>query len=144
MSKFNLEFRIKVVTEYLAGTGSTSLAKKYGVSDDSVILGWIHRFERRGIESLKARPITSEYSSQFKADVLNWRKQNQASLPATALDFDLSSSSTIWQWERRFREAGIVGLERKRGNPKIMAKHKQRNRKAAKPQNSAEELKQLK
>ena len=74
MPKFNLEFRIKVVTEYLAGTGSTSLAKKYGVSDASVVLGWVHRFERRGIEGLKARPITSKYSSQFKADVLNWRK----------------------------------------------------------------------
>ena len=45
MSKFNLEFRIKVVTEYPDGKGSMSLAKEYGVSNDTVILGWVHRFQ---------------------------------------------------------------------------------------------------
>ncbi|WP_304054130.1 helix-turn-helix domain-containing protein [Levilactobacillus namurensis] len=79
MSKFNLEFRIKVVTEYPDGKGSMSLAKEYGVSNDTVILGWVHRFQQRGIEGLKARPITSEYSSQFKVGVLNWKKQNRTS-----------------------------------------------------------------
>jgi hypothetical protein len=33
MSKFNLEFRMKVVTEYFSGKGATSLAKEYGVSN---------------------------------------------------------------------------------------------------------------
>ncbi|WNJ64084.1 helix-turn-helix domain-containing protein [Lactiplantibacillus plantarum] len=31
----------------------------------------------------------------------------------TALHFDLSSPSTIWQWERRFKKSGIAGLKRK-------------------------------
>ncbi|WP_146029290.1 helix-turn-helix domain-containing protein, partial [Lactiplantibacillus paraplantarum] len=55
MSKFNLELRIKVVTEYLSGKGSPSLAKKYRISNHAIILGWVHRFERRGIEGLKDR-----------------------------------------------------------------------------------------
>lgn len=144
MSKFSLEFRIKVVTEYSSGKSSTSLAKEYGVSNDSVILGWIHRFECRGIEGLKARVPGQRYSSQFKVDVLNWRKQNRASLPATALHFNLSSPSTVWQWERRFKESGIAGLERKRGNPKTMAKHKKNTPKTVKQQTPSAELKQLK
>ncbi|WP_370447991.1 hypothetical protein [Lactobacillus sp. CBA3606] len=43
------------------------------------------------------------------------------------LHFNLSSSSVIWQWEKRFKEHEIAGLERRRGNPKTMAKHKTRN-----------------
>ncbi|USR89158.1 hypothetical protein LPKW2_17285 (plasmid) [Lactiplantibacillus pentosus] len=38
MSKFNLELRIKVVTEYLSGKGSPSLAKKYRISNHAIIL----------------------------------------------------------------------------------------------------------
>ena len=144
MSKFNLEFRMKVVTEYFSDKGATSLAREYGVSNDSTVLGWVHQFERWGIAGLKKRVPGQEYSSQFKVDVLNWRKQNRASLPVTAVHFNLSSPSTIWQWERRFKESGIAGLERKRGNPKHMAKHKKNTPKPAKPQDSAEELKQLK
>lgn len=144
MTKFNLKFRVNVVTEYLTGKGSTFLAKKYDIGNHSIVLDWVRRFERRGIEGLKARSMISEYSSQFKVDVLNWRKQNQASLSVTALHFDLSSPSTIWQWEKHFREEGIAGLERKRGNSKIMAKHKQRDHKVTKQQSSAAELKQLK
>ncbi|WP_225423548.1 helix-turn-helix domain-containing protein [Levilactobacillus suantsaii] len=144
MTKFNLDFRIKVVTEYLSGKGSTSLARAYGVSTHSIVLDWVHRFERRGIEGLKNRSMSQEYSSQFKVDVLNWKKQHQASLPVTALHFDLSSPSTIWQWERRFKESGIVGLERKRGNPKHMAKHNQDKPQTTTTPTPAAELKQLK
>lgn len=90
--------------------------------------------------------MDQEYSSQFKTDVLNWRKQNQASLPVTALHFNLSSPSTIWQWERRFEAAGIAGLERKRGNPKTMAKHKNKPT-SSKPESATDDtqaqLKQL-
>ncbi|MEN2374581.1 helix-turn-helix domain-containing protein [Lactiplantibacillus plantarum] len=108
----------------MSGKGSTALARAYGISTYSIILDWVHRFERRGIKGLKDRSMSQEYSSQFKVDVLNWKTQNRASLPVTALHFDLSSPSTIWQWERRFKESGIAGLERKRGNSKHMTKYK--------------------
>lgn len=145
MVKFDLDFRIKVVTEYLSGNGSTSLARKYRISEESVILLWVSRFQKYGIDGLKLKSRKSEYSSQFKVDVLNWRKQHQASLPLTALHFNLSSPSIIWQWEKRFEEQGIIGLERKRGKLKIMAKHKQtKPAKSNNQSNTADELKQLK
>ncbi|MFD1548276.1 helix-turn-helix domain-containing protein [Levilactobacillus fuyuanensis] len=145
MVKFDLDFRIKVVTEYLSGVGSTSLARKYGISKEETILLWVSRFRKYGITGLKLKDQKPEYSSQFKVDVLNWRKQHQASLPVTALHFNLSSPSTIWQWEKRFEEQGIAGLERKRGKPKIMAKHKQtKPSKSRNNSSTADELKQLK
>lgn len=140
--KFNLNFKIKVVTEYLSGIGSTTLARKYAIANKNTVLIWINRFKKFGIEGLKPKSMDLEYSSQFKIDVLNWRKQHLASLPTTALHFDLSSPSTIWQWERRFERYGISGLDRKRGNPKTMAKHK----KISNDEKSVhkDELKQLK
>ncbi|KAF0339294.1 helix-turn-helix domain-containing protein [Pediococcus acidilactici] len=83
-----------------------------------------------------------EYSGQFKVGVLNWKKQNRASLPVTALHFDLSLPSTIWQWERRFKKSGITGLERKQGNSKNKTKHKQNKPQPAKTPTPAAELKQ--
>lgn len=124
MTKFNLEFKLKVITEYLRGNGSTVLAKKYHIGRDATVLDWVHRFEQNGIASLEACSTNLDYSRQFKIEVLNWRKQHRASLPVTARHFNLSSPSTIWQWEKRFDKYGIEGLERKRGNPKTMSKHK--------------------
>lgn len=145
MVKFNLDFRIKVVTEYLSVIGSTSLAKKYRISKEETILLWASHFQKYGIDGLKLKSRKPECSSQFKVDVLNWRKQYQASLPVTVLHFNLTSPSTIWQWERRFEEQKNIGLERKRGKPKIMAKYRQM--KPSKSRNKptiADELKQLK
>ncbi|KRN00945.1 hypothetical protein FD13_GL001730 [Levilactobacillus senmaizukei DSM 21775 = NBRC 103853] len=145
MAKFNLDFRIKVVTEYLCGISATSLAKKYRVRKADTILLWVSRFQKYGIDGLKLKHHKPEYSSQFKVDVLNWKKQHQASLPVTALHFNLSSPSTIWQWEKHFNEQGIIGLERKRGRPKIMARHKQsKSLKGNNEPTTVDELKQLK
>ncbi|QLE66828.1 transposase [Furfurilactobacillus rossiae] len=146
MSKFTFEFRTKVVTEYLTGKSSTSLAKEYGVSNDATVLNWVHLFQRYGLDGLKHRSMDQDYSSHFKIDVLNWKEQNHASLPVTALHFNLSSPSTIWQWARRFKKLGIEGLERKRGNPKAMTKHKNKrakNQSAPASKDDKAKLKQL-
>ncbi|WP_046039653.1 helix-turn-helix domain-containing protein, partial [Lactiplantibacillus plantarum] len=95
----------------------------------------------------KPKPMNLEYSSEFKIEVLNWKQQHKASLPETALHFNLSSPSTIWQWQRKFDLEGLSRLNRVRGNPKTMSKHK----KVTKPttaqiqaRHDKDELKQLK
>ena len=141
MVKFNLDFKIKIVTEYISGCGSTSLAKRYGVANEYLILNWVHTFELRGIKGLEPRRMDLNYSSHFKVQVLNWKNQNKASLPATALHFNLSSPSTIWQWQKKYDDIGIAGLERRRGNPKV---NKRRSPKKISSNNMNEEIKRLK
>ncbi|WP_334333090.1 helix-turn-helix domain-containing protein [Companilactobacillus sp. HBUAS59544] len=133
MVKFNLDFKIKIVTEYLSRCGSTSLAKRYGVANEYMILNWVHNFELRGMDL--------NYSSHFKVQVLNWKNQNKASPPATALHFNLSSPSTIWQWQKKYDDMGIAGLERRRGNPKV---NKRKSPKKISFNNINEEIKRLK
>jgi Transposase and inactivated derivatives len=143
MVKFNLDLKIKVVTEYFNGYGSTTLAKKYGIVKEDLILNWVHSFDLRGIKGLEPRRTNLNYSSQFKVQVLNWKNQNGASLPATALHFNLSSPSTIWQWQKKYDEMGIAGLERLRGNPK-MVNHKKQNKSKTDKKDTNEEIKRLK
>jgi len=143
MVKFNLDFKIKIVTKYLSDCGSPTLAKRYGIAKTDTILNWVHNFELRGIKGLEPRKMDLNYSSQFKVDVLNCRNQHKASLPATALHFSLSSSSTIWQWQKKYNDMGIAGLERRRGNPK-MAKKRPQNKIQSKSKDVSEEIKRLK
>lgn len=126
MVKFNLDFKIKIVTEYLSGCGSTTLAKRHDIAKEATILNWVHSFELRGIKGLELRKMDLNYSSQFKVEVLNWKNQREASLPATALHFNLSSPSTIWHWQKKYDDMGIAGLERRRGNPRMTKRKSQK------------------
>jgi transposase len=40
--------------------------------------------------------------------------ENQLSCKETAILFGISGSSTVWQWEQRYLEKGIEGLEGKK------------------------------
>jgi len=51
MSRFNFELRAEVVSTYLAGKDSSTLAKEYGVSNASLISNWIYRFDRSFFDS---------------------------------------------------------------------------------------------
>ena len=53
MTKFNLELRISIVTQYLTGISSIQLARKYHIANNETILLWVHRFNRFGIAGLK-------------------------------------------------------------------------------------------
>lgn len=124
MTKFNLDFKVQVVSEYLKGAGSVSLARKYHIAKRDTVLLWVHRFEKYGVAGLEVQEKQRDYSGEFKIQVLNWKRQQQASLSETALHFNITSPSVIYQWQRRFDLGGIDSLVRKRGRPKAMAKHK--------------------
>nr|WP_252904083.1 transposase [Secundilactobacillus oryzae] len=40
MTKFNLELRISIVTQYLTGISSIQLARKYHIANNETILLW--------------------------------------------------------------------------------------------------------
>lgn len=53
MAKYNLTFKLKVVTAYLNSEGGyRSLAKKYGAKDASQVLLWINVFKEFGKDGL--------------------------------------------------------------------------------------------
>lgn len=51
MSKYNLEFKLKLVKEYLEGNiGCTSLAKKYNIKSEIVIIRWVNATKHKAMK----------------------------------------------------------------------------------------------
>lgn len=121
MVKFSSELRQKVVLEYLTGGGGTrELAKKYGIGSHQTILDWVNRYKEYGGNAFDIRSPKYVYDGNFKLEVLEWMKSNRASLPETALHFDISSPSTIWSWQQKWEEEGASALFKRRGRAKHM------------------------
>lgn len=121
MVKFTSEFREKIVQEYLnGGGGSYELAKKYGIGSHQTILDWVSRFKKYGDKAFNIRSAQDVYDGSFKLEVLEWMGRNRATLPETALHFNISTPSTIWMWEKKYEEKGIEALFKRRGRPKDM------------------------
>jgi transposase len=149
MAKFNLDFKVQVVSEYLNGAGSVYLARKYHIAKHDTVMLWVHRFEKYGISGLKVQEKQRDYSGEFKIQVLDWKQRHQASLSETALHFNITSPSVIYQWQRRLDLGGIDSLVRKRGRPNAMAKRKPKKTVEPTPEQriahkEKDELKQLK
>lgn len=140
MPKINYELKQQIIKEYFNGTGSTTLAKKYKVSN-SVILRWINRIKNENFEMvISENRHRIEYSVEFKIKVLSYKNSHNCTLSELCNKFKIYSESTIYFWQRQFDELGIIGLSRKRGNPKMNKNKVTKQTKLSKD----DELKQLK
>ncbi|WP_156520035.1 IS3 family transposase [Loigolactobacillus backii] len=126
MTKYTKQFKLQVVQDYLTSSlGIVLIARKYQIKSDMTVNKWVRQYQRFGTAGLEVRRPEKVYDGTFKVNVLNWMKTNQASLMETALNFDISAPSTIWQWQRTFENEGLDALYRNRGRSKIMSADKQ-------------------
>lgn len=125
MAKFSLEIKLSVVKEYLRGKASYgSLANRIG-TDKRAIQKWVALYNAHGKEGLT--PRYTNYSIEFKMDVLNYMDETGASLLETAARFNIPAPTTILQWKRSFEEQGIDALQsKKRGRPPMKKESKQK------------------
>ncbi|AXI00245.1 transposase [Sporosarcina sp. PTS2304] len=125
MVKYNEEFKVRIVLEYLKGElGYSKLAKKYGVKSHQQIINWVLAYQKYGVEGLTRKNINEIYSVQFKLDVLNFRKRTGASLTETALHFGLTNPPMISSWNKKFLEGGAEALDQPKGRPAMSDKAK--------------------
>lgn len=126
MAKYNEEFKLKVVLDYLHGTlGYPSIAKKYQVKSESQIRRWVRAYKEFGREGLAIKKKKATYSVQFKVDILHFMKQTGASYQETAIQFKLNNPSLIAKWNSTFLKEGIEGLQEKaKGRPSMSKKPK--------------------
>lgn len=126
MSKYNIEFKIKLVQEYLSGKtgGRNMIAQKYNIPD-STLRNWINWYEASGIDGLNKKISNKTYTGEFKLSVIQYRKINEISLREAADKFGLTNASMISSWEKAYRERGFHGLNSRKGRPpKDMNKNK--------------------
>lgn len=147
MAKYNTEFKIKLVNEYLEGNISyNELAKKYSIKDKYTIRMWVNAYESQGYDGLKVSRKNNSYSLDFKLNVVNLYLTGEMSYQRLANEMKINNPSIIARWVKEFREEGIEGLKpKKRGRPSKMEKDsKKKFVKKSKSKEDISEIEKLK
>ncbi len=123
MAKYSLEFKMKVVGEYLSGSISLkTLAKKYNFKSDKQIRTWINAYRTLGVEGLKRSRENKSYSIAFKLKAIAIYEASEKSYQDIANELGLNNPSLIVRWRKEYHDHGIEGLSRKKGRPPLSKK----------------------
>jgi len=125
MAKYDYEFKLKIVKDYLNGTLRYKLlAEKDGIPSTYPIRLWVLFYNEYGQEGLRRKRSREVYLVQFNLDVLHSKKQTGASYYDTASAFKINNPSLIAKWNTKFLKEGVEGLlEKTKGWPS-MSKNK--------------------
>ena len=69
-------------------------------------------YQEHGEEGLQSHIYS--WTAEQKRQVLRYMHENHFSCQETGIQFGIRGSSTVWQWERRYLEKGMEGLEGKK------------------------------
>lgn len=123
MAKYSLEFKMKIVTEYLSGgIGMNPLSRKYGFKDKNQVRKWIHAYQTLGIEGLKRSRKNKTYSVEYKIEAITMYEASEKSYQDVANELGLNNPSLIARWRTEYHQYGIEGLSRKQGRPSLSKK----------------------
>ena len=124
MAKYSTEFKMKVVKEYLETNISyKSLLGKYCIPSEIVVKNWVNAYKSQSYEGLKAKRKNTQYTLEFKLNVVNLYLTGEMSHQSLANELKINNPSMITRWVNNFRDKGIEGLKsKKRGRPSKMPK----------------------
>ncbi|MFJ8246779.1 IS3 family transposase [Peribacillus asahii] len=112
MAKFTPEEKLQAVLRYLKGNESSrEIAKSLG-TDNKAILKWVKQYEYNGVKAFVKR--YTNYSQQFKLDVLNYMIEHGTSLVETAAIFKIAAPSAISTWRKQLKIQGMGALQSKK------------------------------
>lgn len=120
MTKYDEQFKLSVVQSYESGPqGVKSVARQYGLAP-VMVKRWVAAYRQHGPSGLRKK--FSHYSAEFKLSVLRRMRQEELSASQAVGLFDIrGGESVISDWQRRYHEQGLAGLQPKpRGRPKKM------------------------
>ena len=118
--RYSSELKKQVVEEYLSGKSSAlELMSKYAIRGLNQIYEWVKIYNNRGyfkeiVEggsyTVKARSTTQEERLAIVKDCI----ENGLTYSEAALKYQVSYQQ-VYQWTRKFKAMGAVGLEDRRG-----------------------------
>ncbi|KOO48756.1 transposase [Viridibacillus arvi] len=138
MAKFTAEEKLNAVERALKGKESYMvIAKSIGV-DDTAIHKWVKQYEHNGVEAFIKQ--YTNYTQQFKLNVLNFMIEYGTSLNETAAIFKIAAPSTILVWRRQLETQGMDALQSKKKGRPSMKKESNKQLKQAPVEGSTEAL----
>jgi transposase len=124
MTKYKFDEKRKVVEQYFNHHQSMNEINKQTNIPRSIISDWIHKYDLHGLEGIKNKANTRKFSPDEKYQILKFMAEHKLSMKACAQYFNIRSSQ-IYQWQKKFNEHGILGLENNaRGRPNMSKKIK--------------------
>ena len=100
MAKYSTEFKMKVVKEYLESNISyRSLSDKYCIPSKIVVINWVNAYRSQGYEGLKVKRKNTQYTLEFKLNVVNLYLTGEMSYQSLANDLKINNPSMITRWE---------------------------------------------
>lgn len=106
--KYTTELKLQIVEEYQNGSlGLKLLAQKYYVSPGD-IQKWADAYREHGLDGLCKK--YERYSGQFKVNVIEYMHSTNSSARQTAAHFNISSYTSVCNWERIYIEKGEEAL----------------------------------
>jgi transposase len=120
MTKYNEQFKLAVVQQYLSDTpGFKALAKTHGLHR-KMVEQWVNLHRLHGTAGLEKK--FTHYSAEFKLSVLRHMWDGELSQSQVAAVFNIRSPGCIRHWERCYHSGGLDALiPRPRGKPKNMS-----------------------
>lgn len=118
------ELKIQAVSDYLDGKGSLGdICKQYKISADSVLRGWIKRYN--GHEPMKShnskgdKVMTSGRKTTYeeRVEIVSFCIENNDNYQLTAEKFQVSYQQ-VYTWTKKYREGGPEALADRRGKRK--------------------------
>jgi transposase-like protein len=139
MSKYSFEDKLKILSGYKEEkTSQNEYAKEKGVIK-AQFQYWLRLYELHGEEGLQS--TYTNYTTEFKLDVLNFMAHSGMSLMDTAATFMLPTFSMVYEWKKKFEEGGIDALEpKKKGRPFMMKDKQSKSMKQTPAEGSVEAL----
>jgi len=123
MTKYSLETKLAAVDAYLDSVDSfQTTAQIYNVSV-TMLKKWVAKFRKHGLAAFKE--TYTNYSVEFKMDVINYINEMGASIEEATTVFNIPNSGTVWKWKHLFERQGIDALQpKKKGRPSMNKKTK--------------------
>ena len=114
-----------------------TIAKSIGVHS-SILHQWIKQYEIIGEDAFRKR--YTNYSVQFKLDVLNYMNEHGTSIRETAAIFNIPSYETVRKWKVAYETEGIDALKSKKKGRPSMKKESMKQTKQTPVEGSVEAL----
>ena len=149
MSKYNYEFKKKIVIEYLSGQGgAVALAKKYGVPAKSRIQEWVKSYQSIGDEGLRRSRQKKKFSFEYKLHVVELYLSSEVSYQELALKEGINNPAMLAKWVSDFRAVGPDAVRPKKIGRKKALNSKDNEKRITSSENdsvdtSVERVKQL-
>jgi transposase len=142
MAKFTFEHKVRAVREYLASQDSKEgIAKRWGVNAKG-LQQWIELYRHHGEDGLRKR--YTNYTAEFKLDVLNFMNDTGASSLEAAAVFNIPSRTTVVKWKEAVDQSGTEALiPLKKGRPPMTNNPKKPTTTAMPKESIQEEVERL-